>query len=175
MEPTVMDNFLPEEDFKIIQQKLMWGDTVRWVLQDSVSGLEEDDAGKGAVPNWNFFGVCPVYEFDTPISELFSPLRKTFGSKLEELKIFKSLIRMKINFYPWTYEIKEHDSHTDFPFSHIAGIFSLNTCDGYTGFPNGDRIDSVANRMLFFDGSEPHHSTTTSNAPGRFNIAFNFV
>ena len=44
----------------------------------------------------------------------------------------KSLLRIKINFYPNTHEVVEHTSHIDYDFSHTAAIFSLNTCDGYT-------------------------------------------
>ena len=39
---------------------------------------------------------------------------------------------------------------------------------------NGTKIDSVANRMVFFDGSQLHNSSTTSNAKERYNINFNF-
>ena len=109
------------------------------------------------------------------MSDIFQPLRKTFIPKFESMDVFRSLIRARINFFPHTSKVQEHKLHTDFNFNHIAGIFCLNTCNGYTGFENGDKIDSVANRMIFFDGSELHHSTTTSNAPGRWNIAFNFV
>ena len=64
--------------------------------------------------------------------------------------------------------------HVDNFDPHLAGIFSLNTCDGYTKFENGTKIESIANRFFLFDGSTKHASTTTTNVPARFNINFNF-
>ena len=60
--------------------------------------------------------------------------------------------------------------HVDMNYSHSGAILSLNTCDGYTKLKDGTKIDSVANRILLFDASEEHCSTTTTNVPAR--IAF---
>ena len=76
--------------------------------------------------------------------------------------------------YPNTQEIYEHGKHTDYDFSHKAAILYINTCDGYTKLADGTKIDSVENRMLLFDASTPHQSTTTSNTTARFNINFNY-
>ena len=50
----------------------------------------------------------------------------------------------------------------------------MNTCDGYTKLKDGTKIDSVANRVLLFDPSKEHCSTTTTNVPARFNININY-
>ena len=71
--------------------------------------------------------------------------------------------------------MKEHSEHSDYPFSHKGALFSLNTCDGYTKFNDGTKVESVANRIIFFDASKNHQSTTTSNAKLRYNINFNFL
>jgi hypothetical protein len=99
--------------------------------------------------------------------EKLIPVFQTLGAK--------ALIRTKINLYPNTETLHEHPMHTDYDFSHSAAILSLNTCDGYTKLKDGTKIDSVANRILFFDGSEEHCSTTTTNVPARINININFV
>ena len=33
----------------------------------------------------------------------------------------------------------------------MGAIFSLNTCDGYTKFKDGTKVESVANRIVIFD------------------------
>ena len=81
---------------------------------------------------------------------------------------------MKINAYPYTEEVHEHNNHIDYSFKHTGAIFSLNTCDGYTKLKNGRKIESVANRLLLFDSSKEHCSTTTSSTELRYNINFNF-
>ena len=65
--------------------------------------------------------------------------------------------------------------HFDYPFSHSSALLSLNTCDGYTKLKDGTKIDSIANRILLFDASEEHCSTTTTNVPARFNININYI
>ena len=37
------------------------------------------------------------------------------------------------------------------------------------------KVDSVANRLMLFNPKQPHRSTTTTTAFGRFNINFNFL
>ena len=66
-----------------------------------------------------------------------------------------------------------HPFGIHFDWNHNGGVFSLNTCDGFTVI-DGEEIPSVANRMLFFDPSIMHHSTNCTNDPCRMNINFNY-
>ena len=79
------------------------------------------------------------------------------------------------NLYPNTEKVYEHEMHQDFDFSHKTAIFSINTCDGYTKLEDGTKIDSVANRILLFDASKEHCSTTTTNVSTRINININYI
>ena len=40
---------------------------------------------------------------------------------------------------------------------------------------DGTKIDSIANRILLFDSSKKHCSTTTTNTFARINININFI
>ena len=86
----------------------------------------------------------------------------------------KSLIRCKINYFPQTPELVHHKKHRDAEFPHKGAIFYLNNNDGLTILEDGTEIESVANRLLLFDSSKPHHSTTTTNADRRLNINLNY-
>ena len=76
--------------------------------------------------------------------------------------------------YPNTEKVHEHGEHADYSWKHKTALFSLNTCDGYTKLEDGTKIDSVANRMLLFDASTPHTSSTCTDQPVRVNINFNY-
>jgi uncharacterized protein (DUF1786 family) len=65
--------------------------------------------------------------------------------------------------------------HTDKNFSHTAALLSLNTCDGYTKFADGTKVDSIANRVVLFDAGENHCSTTTTNEKARINLIVNYL
>ena len=99
---------------------------------------------------------------------------KIFSKISGEMGLGYGLIRSKINFYPYTNIVYEHGPHKDYDFFNYGAVLSLNTCNGFTRLEDGTKIDSVANRMLFFDASKLHNSSTTSDAPGRFNINLNF-
>ena len=98
--------------------------------------------------------------------DMLSPLLRL--TKVEEL------IRAKVNYYPKTSEIVHHKDHTDWRFEHKGALFYLNDCDGLTVLEDGTEVESIANRLLLFDSSKPHHSTTTTNADRRLNINVNY-
>jgi hypothetical protein len=123
--------------------------------------------------NWSWYGNHILYNNNVPNSIHFEKIYNTFIPKFEELVGFKSLIRIKVNFYPYTPSIHEHPPHADCNFNHHAAVYSLNTCDGYTRIGE-EKIDSIENRIIFFDGSISHNSSTTTGI-GRFNINFNWI
>tara|TARA_B110000977_G_scaffold173114_1_gene226029 strand:+ start:62 stop:664 length:603 start_codon:yes stop_codon:yes gene_type:complete len=86
----------------------------------------------------------------------------------------KALIRCKINSYHKTHEIVHHKEHLDYSFEHKGAILYINSNDGLTVLEDGVEIESVANRLLLFNPSKPHHSTTCTNKNRRMNINFNY-
>tara|TARA_B100001094_G_C17874261_1_gene643620 strand:- start:149 stop:715 length:567 start_codon:yes stop_codon:yes gene_type:complete len=124
---------------------------------------------------WNWYATHMIYKEDQPKSNLYWTFYNIIIKKFYDMKIIKSLIRVKANLYPYTENLKQHCFHTDADYKHKGALFSINTCDGYTEFEDGTKIDSVENRIVFFDPSIPHRSTTTTNAYARFDINFNFI
>ena len=112
-----------------------------------------------------------VYFKHTPVS----PLWENLTQAVELLPELKSLIRIKVNFYPVTSTLTEHAVHTDDDFTHKGAVLSLTTCDGYTKLEDGTKIDSVENRLVIFDAGKPHNSTSTTTPIGRYNINFNYI
>ena len=91
------------------------------------------------------------------------------------MKVFvvKSLIRIKANLYTRTNTIEHHADHTDLPFEHKTALFYLNNNNGLTVLEDGTKVESVENRLLLFDGSKKHHSTSSTDSV-RININFNY-
>ena len=157
----VVDNFLPKEDFLKIQSLLSsWN--FPWYYQSKINFHHtEDDL------DCYFFHL--IFEKEKGYSN-FYPLLLPLLSKID----FKALIRVKCNIYPRTDKVEIHKSHIDYDFKHKGAIFYINTNDGGTILENGKKIDSVENRILFFDSYKKHSSTSTSNAKGRINININY-
>ena len=172
MDLKIIDNFLTDNDFNLLVSNTVGRNDGHQVQFRVVSNVENF----GAIEeNWSWYMINMLYLTDTPQNEICGKIYEMFVPKFKELANFKTMIRIKINAYPYTNVVKEHKEHIDFNYEHIGAVFSLNTCDGYTKFSDGTKVESVANRIVFFDASKKHQSTTTSNAKLRYNINFNFL
>ena len=172
MDVKTIQDFLPKQSFDRLSQ-IIFAPTFPWYLTTSVASpyLKSKENSK------LFYMSHLVYEKEKYVK--VNPNDQTIiDLLLEKLAPEEGnlqLIRMKINFYPNTTELYEHDYHRDFEYSHMGAILSLNTCDGYTKIRETDtKYHSWANSLLSFDPSEDHCSTTTTNAVGRFNININY-
>ena len=168
----IIDNFLTDNDFNLLVSNTVGRNDGHQVQFRVVSNVENF----GAIEeNWSWYMINMLYSTDTPQNEICGKIYEMFVPKFKKLANFKTMIRIKINAYPYTNVVKEHKEHIDFNYEHIGAVFSLNTCDGYTKFSDGTKVESIANRIVFFDASKYHQSTTTSNAKLRYNINFNFL
>ena len=166
----IIDDFLPQKEFQEIQSTVMnvsndvTEKSIGWIYSSAI-------ADKNESKNWKYFYMMHIV-FDNGAMVIF-PLYNIILPVLRKLEV-KALIRIKCNLFPNSEKIYEHEMHIDYPFPHKGALFSLNTCDGYTKLEDGTKVDSVANRILLFDASTPHCSTTTSDTTARFNINFNY-
>ena len=167
-EHKVIDDFLPQKEFQEIQAIFMetspiHNENIGWVYTSAVAEMNESE-------NWKYFYMNHMMCFNSLITSPFFDYILPVLNKLD----IKSLIRIKANLFPNSEKIYEHEMHVDYSWTHKAAILYINTCNGYTKLANGTKIDSVANRVLLFDASKPHCSTTTSDTTARFNINFNY-
>ena len=167
MELSIVDNFLPKDEFQLIRNKVIFDGMFPWYLQEGVAF--ESESSRGCI--WNWYATHTVYDKGKQMSDSYDPLRQIFFDRLR----VKDIIRVKFNMYPSTEIVKEHSQHIDYDWSHVAAIYCLNTCDGFTRLEDGTIVESVENRLYTFDGSKLHNSTTTTNSKARFNINFNFT
>jgi hypothetical protein len=86
----------------------------------------------------------------------------------------KALIRVKGNLYTRSEKLFVHNKHVDYEYKHEGALYYVNDNDGYTILDGGAKIESKKNRLLLFDPSLPHSSTTCTDSPSRINININF-
>ena len=168
MELNIIDDFLSHEDHRQLKNLIVFNQNFPLHFQREVSG------DKKHRENWDWYATHTFYHQDHPCSPYTNDICNYFIPKCMKMDIFKSLMRIRVNFYPYTNRVKEHSPHVDYKFSHYAAIYCLNTCDGFTRIGR-EKVKSVANRMYFFDGSVEHNSSTTSDDCGRYNLNFNFL
>ena len=173
----IMDNFLDTHEFDFLQTKVMEQEH-SWYYGESV-------ADESKYENEAYF--MHLYYMDMP-EKIKSKLKPEFQDRLptksESFDLVKPIIRkidhnyllrVKANLYGRTKELVHHDNHTDTNFSHKGAILYINSNNGFTVLEDGTEIKSVRNRLLLFDPSKPHHSTSCTDDKRRVNINFNYI
>ena len=166
MEIEIIDDFLDKEEFDNLCNSIINNYEFQWTFEHNIVSSKFKN---NRVDSWKYFYFFHLFYHEIQLSkfyEILLPLFKKVG--------FKTCIRAKANLYPNSDILYEHEMHTDYSFSHVGGSLCLNSCDGYTKFEDGTKVDSIANRFYTFDASYKHCSTTTTNVPVRVNINLNF-
>lgn len=159
---TIIDNFLENFEFNQIRS-VMEGADFPWFFQNAVAELSNTHLT-------DYYFSHTFYRSDTNMP---SQMINVVMPILKKLPINR-LIRAKANLYPNVGTLLENHAHTDFPFDHNGAIFYINSNNGFTILHDGTKIESVANRILFFNSSLLHNSTHCTDKKVRININFNY-
>jgi hypothetical protein len=155
----IVDDALLKEDFIQIKNALT-SEEFPWFFNTGISYKHDgDDYYFTHLFYVNFSKNSVYYDIVNPLINFISPY---------------ALIRVKANMYPGTKEKVIHKTHTDYPYVHRGAILYINTNNGYTILEDGQKVESVENRILFFDASKPHSSTTCTDDKVRVNININY-
>jgi len=157
--PKIVDNYLPAQDYLLL---------LRFMDSQRFSWFFFNGKIKPTNKLFDYQFVHIFYINDHINSEHFNILKPL----LDKLKP-KSLIRIKANLNPISNELIKFDKHYDQDFKSKAAIYYLNNNNGYTMIGD-NKIESVANRMVFFDSDEEHYGTNSTNCNNRMLINFNY-
>ena len=157
----VIDNFLPDDEFKIIRDRIS-GSKFPWFYKKGVAYTDSND---GIYFTHMFFDDFDRKNEDFP---LIMPILKKLNPK--------ALIRIKANCYLRTLKLIKHGLHVDYKWGPTNGmVFSINDCDGGTFLSEKNQlIASKANRAIVFDATLGHASTSCTDKDVRLNINFNY-
>lgn len=158
----VIDNFLPKENFLNIKTTL-FGKNFPWYFYPDIAYTNK-------ISKNHMFYMCHVFYATNSNSSFFDLIKTNLLNFID----IKALIRVKANFYPNQSIKKSNDPHIDYNFKHKGAIFSLNTNNGGTILKDGSKIDSIENRILFFDPSQMHDYENCSDQKTRINININY-
>ena len=167
----VHDNFLKQTEHEALYNVFGTQD-VNWYYNDFINSPMDDDS------DYNFQFVHPMYHYNESGTTLIkSPYKKLIDPILSKLNV-QILLRMKFNMNTRTNEIIESNFHVDnitSPNAYKIAIFYLNSNDGYTLFECGRMIESVANRVVIFDGKLKHCGTSCTNQKNRIVLNINYI
>lgn len=154
-----IDNCLSEKDFSLIKSHLCNTSSFPWSLSLGVATLDDN----------HYYFIHEFFDNNTVSSNFFfliEPLLKKISCR--------GLIRAKANLYPSTHELLHHGQHVDKDFKHQGAVFYVNSNDGYTILADQTKVTSIENRLLLFDSSTIHNSTTCTDQHFRVTININY-
>jgi len=165
---SIQDNFLTMTEFTTLRD-IVTADTFPWFFtKTTVRDDKEDSTG--------LFSRTVYYE-NIPRGELFYsmfPILDRMGVEI--------IFRIKLNLQPRLPEPYFSTFHTDtdhWEASRAAqwttSIFYMNTCNGYTELENGQKIESVENRLVSFPSNIEHRGVTQTDEQTRILINFNYL
>ena len=96
-------------------------------------------------------------------------------NKIKEKIKFQNILRIRSSLYPRRDIQKPDPFHVDYDFSHTVCIFYLNTNNGCTMFENEEKIPSVENQLVIFDGQKKHCSVVQTDASARYIVNINTI
>jgi hypothetical protein len=165
----IIENFFSKQQHSLIEKTLTDDIQFPWFLSnEKVSDSEFMKIGD--IDNYQFVHVW--YKDKTINSNYCDNLTVLFDSIIQPL----SFLRIKANLTPKADSIKKYGWHVDFPGNkHKTAIYYVNTNNGKTIFKNGLEIDSVANRLVIFDGNMEHTGTTCTDKRFRCVINLNYI
>lgn len=164
----IKDNFLNQKEFTELQNLMGRPADFPWFYIDSTQerSVAED-----------FYFTHVFYNNHTPTAAIM-----TMAPILKLLHPI-SLWRIKANLQPRTYPLRLSPEvfHNDMEFlpEHklkfwTTAIYCINTNNGYTEFEDGERVESVGNRMVTFPAKTKHRNTSCSDSKTRITINFNY-
>jgi len=153
----VIDNFLPEYNFKQLHSIVM-SSQFDWFYNDEVCTGDK------------------LHQYTHTVYSGYNDRKSTyfpyFEYCLNSLRV-RQLYRIKLNSRPASLFRRSSRYHIDFKDMKTA-IFYMNTNNGYTKFKKDGKVKSVANRIVIFDSNSEHAGVTCTNKKRRVVVNINY-
>lgn len=161
MKLTVIDNFLDNKDFEDLKSTML-GTYFPWFFNEMKTDFLDS--------KYNFQFTHLFYDNLKPNSSYFNILTPLVY-KLNPA----ALVRIKANLTPITDQKVIYDYHVDYTdIKCKTAIYYLNSNNGKTLFDDGSSIDSVENRLIYFDSNLLHTGTSCTDEKVRCVINLNY-
>lgn len=156
----IIDDFLDQKSFKDIQNLLMSSD-FDWYYSDLITSKEvhKDE-----------FQFCHMFYSDGEPGKKYSVITPL----IRKIAPF-SVISVKANLLTKTNKVRKYGFHVDINKENITtAIFYINTCNGFTLFRDGRKVEQIANRLVIFNAQLEHSGTSCTDEKTRVLINFNY-
>ena len=170
----IIDDFLTESEFAFFRT-IFEDDRLKWEYSPTKS--QGDKSAEEAIKELhNQQYVHTLYSMYNGIPLVISDKIEALNPILDKIQP-QVILRIKLNSTYPTPEIYEYnfhkDQHIDVPFS--TAVYYLNTNNGYTVFEDGTKVESVANRLVVFNGNTLHAGSSCTDIRRRLVLNLNYI
>tara|TARA_R110000751_G_scaffold41677_2_gene97563 strand:- start:42 stop:548 length:507 start_codon:yes stop_codon:yes gene_type:complete len=158
----IIKNFIKDKNLADAIKNLLLSEDFPYYYKDTVGYSTDTSDYK--------FGHL-LYANNEQLSKHFTQIAMPILGRLN----FNYFHRMMVNCYTKKPTEIITGMHTDMPEEHQVALYSVNTNNGYTLFENGDKVPSVENQLVLFDGSLKHCSVAQTDENLRINININLI
>lgn len=158
----VIDNFLESEHHQAIYDTML-GFNFPWYYNDRI-------LAENANSNLDLQFGHNFYREGKPFSDYFA-ITQPLWATIEP----RAIIRVKANLNPITQEHYYGGWHNDFEFDCVTAVYYVNTNNGWTEFENGEKVESVANRLVRFDSNMVHTGVSSTDTKARVLLNINYL
>jgi hypothetical protein len=165
MKIEIFDDYLDEEEFNKIKNIFINNEKFPWHYTPGIAYPNEIKQ----LDKFQFFNL--MYRNDVGVkSDYYADLMPLLN-KINP----KEMLRVKANLGTRTNTNIEGGMHTDSKMKHTTAIFYLNTNNGFTVFENGDKVNSLENRLVVFDSTILHSGFSQTDTNIRVVLNLNYI
>lgn len=181
----IIDDVLSKEEYQAVNSHLLTGTSYYYSIETGHADAKDGgyfnrvilDQPKEVFDYLGKYGEWPgIQDMQNPHQipgiEALAPITKLLKTR--------AFIRIKANMYPRTKELVHQAMHVDYTAKHQGALFFVNTNNGKTtlyapGEEENTEINSIGNRLLLFDSSKYHSSSTCTDTDVRCTLNINYV
>jgi hypothetical protein len=179
MKIRIVDDFLPRGDYLQIKEHLIDKPDIPY------SFYEGKVYGKDANKNLQDSHMCHAFYHlnrfpHEPVTTQYLGLMLPIIARCRVLAIHRIKANLETYSGSEPYESEYHvdwENEENIKSNMQAAIYYVNTNNGYTNFKDGEevrKVESVANRMVFFDAELSHRGVSSTDTRYRSVINFNW-
>jgi len=161
----IFDNYLNQDEFNKIKNIFIDNEKFPWHYTPGIAYPNEVKK----TDRFQFFNL--MYRNDVGVKSEYYDHLMPLLNKINA----KEILRVKANLGTRTTTHIEGGMHTDSKMKHTTAIFYLNTNNGYTMFEDGQKVDSIENRLVTFDSTIMHSGFSQTNTNIRVVLNLNYT
>jgi hypothetical protein len=163
MDYKIIDNFLTTTQHKDLYDLLLTSKNFPWFYNPTIVGTDSEKETE--------YQFTHLFYINGEITSTAFSLVEPILEKLNTLTI----LRIKANLSPRTIKNIESGYHVDTFEKSKTIVYYINSNNGYTKFKNGDKVESIENRLLIFNSDMLHTGASCTDEKVRSVINFNII